>query len=296
MHIYKSRFLVRGEVWYDQVPDQTPVDWILYRQRSRPLPGARWTSVYTILLDLAQGPAMLLQQMHDSTAYKIRRARDKDMVNCESLHPVSRETLDGFEETYNRFAATKGLASLDRLFLDQLTKDGVLELSLAKSPEGAPLAYHAYYRNSNRSCLLHTVSLYRTLANSAARNAVGRANRYLFWTDILRHREQGLKVFDFGGWYAGSADQERLEINRFKAGFGGKVVREYNCEQVLTLKGRVVLTAAAAPNWTRDVAAKLRPQPGRRAPAIAHAEAEADPTVSSRVAETPALQGSEMVQ
>ena len=199
MHIYKSRFLVRGEVWFDREPDQTPVDWIFYRQRSRPVPGARWRYYYTILVDLDRSHVALQQQLNNSTAYNIRRARDRDRIICEGANSVSSEMLDGFEGPYNRFAVNKGLPPLDRPFLDQLAKEGFLELSFAKDPEGKPLAYHAYYRDSDRSCLLHTFSLYRTLADSTDRNALARANRYLFWCDMLRHKEQGLKIFDFGG-------------------------------------------------------------------------------------------------
>jgi hypothetical protein len=259
MHIYKSRFLVRGEVWFNHQPDRTPVDWIVYRQRSNPVRGARWQYFYTILVDLGQSPETLQQQMHSSTAYKVRRARDKDKVVCRSLTPVSRQALDGFEESYRRFAAVKGLSALDRALLDQLAEDGVLELSCAKSPAGETLAEHAYYRDSNRSCLLHSVSLYQTLADSGARNAMGRANRYLYWCDMVRHQEHGLRFFDFGGWYPGATNHELLEINRFKEGFGGKVVREYNCEQIMSLKGRVVLTIAAWLRWVRGCAACWRP-------------------------------------
>jgi hypothetical protein len=31
MLVYKSRFLTRGEVWYDEEPDGVRVDWIYHR-------------------------------------------------------------------------------------------------------------------------------------------------------------------------------------------------------------------------------------------------------------------------
>jgi hypothetical protein len=244
MHIHRSRFLRRGEVWYDAEPDQTPVDWVLYHQRSRPVPRARWRFFYTILLDLSQTTEELQRQLHDSTAYKIRRAHTKDGVICESQRAVGPEVLDGFEEVYSRFAAMKGLPPLDRPFLDQLAKDGALELSIAKTPAGKGLAYHVYYCSPARSCLLHAASLYQLQSDSAARNTMGRANRYLFWHDIMRHKERGLKLFDFGGWYPGTTDHARLEINRFKEGYGGRVVREYDCEQITSFRGWLLLTAA----------------------------------------------------
>jgi hypothetical protein len=68
----------------------------------------------------------------------------------------------------------------------------------------------------------------------------------------LRYKENGLKFFDFGGWHLGD-DPEMLSINDFKRGFGGKVVREYQCEQIMTLKGRVVLWAARLLEQARSI-------------------------------------------
>src|SRR2546428_94505 len=97
---------------------------------------------------------------------------------------------------------------------------------------------------SHRATQLHSPSLYPGLSASATRNRIGRANRYLFWNDILRFKEQGLKWFDFGGWYPGTTDQTLLRINQFKKGFGGDLLREYECEQIVSLKGWLVLNVA----------------------------------------------------
>jgi hypothetical protein len=244
MHIYRSRFLLRGEVWYDGEPDNSAVDWVVYHQRPSPVPRARWRYFYTLLVDLCQNTEELLGQMSSSTAYKIRRARDRDAICCQSCDTGKPGVIDEFEQVYNRFASHKGLSMLDRAEVDQLAKAGVLEMSVAKDSGSKPLAYHAYYRGKGRSRLLHSASLYREVDDSAARNTIGRANRYLFWCDMLRHQEQGLKYFDFGGWYPGKTDEGLLEVNRFKEGFGGRVVREYDCEQIRSLRGWIVLTAA----------------------------------------------------
>src|ERR1043166_6581303 len=100
MHIYKSRFLVRGEVWYDHEPDETPVDWILYRQRSKPVPGARWEHFYTIVLDLRQSSEALLGAMSKSAVYKIRLAGTRDQVRCECPGRAGLEELENFEQIY----------------------------------------------------------------------------------------------------------------------------------------------------------------------------------------------------
>jgi hypothetical protein len=245
MYICNSRFLTRGEVWFDDEPgDTSSVDWILYQQRSSPFPGARWKYFYNYAVDLTQSTEQLTEQLNKDTAYKIRRARDRDQIICECCDPNDPTILNRFEEMYNPFAATKGLSRLDRAQTDSMAAAGALDLSVARDSHGNALVYHANYRDRRRATQMQSPSLYRKLPGSATRNMIGRANRYLIWNDMMRYKEQGLKCFDFGGWYPGSTDQALLNINEFKRGFGGQVMREYMCEQILTLKGWVVLNVA----------------------------------------------------
>ena len=245
MITYSSRFLTRGEVWFDNEPDDAQsVDWIIYHQRSRPVPRAKWRYFYTSIIDLTQSCEQLLAQLNQDTAYKIRRARDRDKILCEGCDPRDPAIISLFEQMYNEFAAMKGLYRLDRARMESMAAAGVLDLSVAKDPQGNALVYHANYRDPWRATELELPSLYRKLSDSAARNAIGRANRYLVWSDIIRYQEQGLRYFDFGGWYRGTTDQALLKINEFKRGFGGQVMREYRCEKILTLKGWLVLHVA----------------------------------------------------
>jgi hypothetical protein len=246
MIVYNSRFLTRGEVWFDEEGiDRRGLDWIQYHHCANPMPRTKTGYFHTYLLDLAPSPQELMARINKDTAYKIRRARDKDKVICEFCDPTDPLVLDGFEAMHNRFAAVKGLSPMDRRRLNSMVAAGILEISVAKDAQGIPQVYHANYRNSERTCLEFSASLFREVSDSAARNAIGRANRYLFWTEIVRAREQGLKCFDFGGWYPGTTDQGLLNVNEFKRGFGGRVVREYECEQILSLRGWLVLRVAA---------------------------------------------------
>ena len=241
---YKSRFLSRGEVWFDNDPgDTTGVDWLLYHQRSRPVPGARSRYFFTYLIDLTETVEQLQAHLRKQTAAKIRRARERDKIICQTCDARDRRVMDQYEEMYNTFAAVKGLVPLGRQRLENMAAAGLLDLSVARDAQGNALVYHATYRDSTRATSLETPSLYRTLSDSSARNLVGRANRYLMWSDIIRFKAQGLSAFDFGGWYYGN-DPAMLNINEYKRGFGGQVVREYKCEQILTLKGRLLLAIA----------------------------------------------------
>jgi len=66
-----------------------------------------WKHFYTSLIDLSQSPTRLLGRMSKSTAYKIRRARDKERITCECCDTNQAGVLDEFEQIYNRFAAQK---------------------------------------------------------------------------------------------------------------------------------------------------------------------------------------------
>ena len=245
MIAYKSRFLERAEVWFDNAITENakPIDWILYHQRSHPVPGAKSRRFYTRLIDLTQTEEQLRAALSEDTAYKIRRARGPDKIICECCDGRDTAVMNRFEEVYRLFAARKGLPPLNRALMESMGAAGALDISAAKDAQGKVLVYHANYRDGRRATQLESPSLYRTLSDSAARNFCGRANRYLTWNNILRYKEQGLKAFDFGGWHLGS-DADLLNINDFKRGFGGTVVCEYQCEHILTLKARIVLGVA----------------------------------------------------
>jgi lipid II:glycine glycyltransferase (peptidoglycan interpeptide bridge formation enzyme) len=70
---------------------------------------------------------------------------------------------------------------------------------------------------------------------------LGRANRYHHWEDMLRFKKSGISVYDFGGWYVGDTDQEKLRINDFKNKFGGQIVKNFNCNYCINIKGSLYL-------------------------------------------------------
>jgi hypothetical protein len=264
MIIHRSRFLTRGEVWYDDVPPcGARVDWIVYYRRSQPVSRSKWKYTHTPMIDLSKTVEQLKEQLSTDTAYKIRRASERDKVRCGSLNAADPEILNQFEAMYNEFAGQRGLSPLERDRITSLAAAGRLDLSGATDQQGNLLVYHGSYLGQHRATSLYSVSLFRTMADSAARSLISRANRYLFWSDILRYKELGLNSFDFGGWHTGT-NEALLKINRFKDGFGGEIIREYQCEQIVSLKGWLVLKVAAVLNGARLLPAALRAacQPG----------------------------------
>src|SRR6476660_3047859 len=114
MIIFQSRFLIRGEVWFDSSPSSERVDWVLYHQRSKPDRKANWRPFFTRVVDLSQTPEELLGQMDGFTAADIRRAEKKDQTNCKKIETANANALHEFADFYDRFAAIKHLGRADR--------------------------------------------------------------------------------------------------------------------------------------------------------------------------------------
>ena len=296
MIVHRSRFLTQGEVWFDEEPGRiAAVDLIHYYRRSQPVPGTKWSYTYTSAIDLSKSYDQLKAQLNTDTAYKVRRACERDKIRCECCNASDPEVLSQFEAMYNSFAALKGLPLLEQDRIASMAAAGRLDLSVAKDPAGNTLVYHGNYRVPQRATSLYTVSLFRAARDAALRSLISRANRYLVWSDLLRYREQGLKCFDFGGWHTGT-DPERLKINQFKAGFGGEIFREYECEQIVSLRGWVVLMVAAMLNWAKRAPSRLRSVPHPDKPASSSLAVEVRSPNSYSKARTPASEATELAK
>src|SRR5262249_38758472 len=139
MIVYQSRFLTRGEVWFDNSPGAEPVDWIVYHQRPEPIPKANWRPFYTRIIDLMQSPDALLSQMDGFTAADIRKAEKKDHTICQQLNSADPKVMDRFCAFYDRFAAHKNINPADRHWLERTANAEHLDLWVANSPEGEPM-------------------------------------------------------------------------------------------------------------------------------------------------------------
>jgi hypothetical protein len=107
MFTYQSRFLRRGEVWFDNERTNEQVDWILYRNRSRPVRGARTRNFYNRLIDLTKTAEALLSDMEPKTVAKIQKAADEDKLACEWRYVEDARGLDEIEVMWNQSIESK---------------------------------------------------------------------------------------------------------------------------------------------------------------------------------------------
>jgi hypothetical protein len=243
MIVYQKKLLRIAEYWSTEEPKFDRVDLVRCFQRPQPVTGMTCREFHTILLDLNRDCKQLLSGIKRDTRYEIRRAELQDKFVPEYWPGGDERALLQFSDYYDEFAVAKGQPKLNRFWLSQLAEAGVLLLSKTSESTGETLVWHAYHRSNARATLLYSASLFRQAESSSTRNKIGRANRFQHWEDIKRFKSEGLAVYDFGGWYEGDSDQERLRINHFKEEFGGEITRNYICERALTLKAKVFLRA-----------------------------------------------------
>jgi hypothetical protein len=266
MIVTEGRLCRVGTVHFDEEPPSPPgVDVVRYLQRRAPLPGAMCSPYHTRVIDLRQDT----EALHAATAKDLRRNLRNGERNNLAYQSWKGDAAVVAEacDFYDRFAQSKGLPLADRAMIGAYRAQDRLYVSVVRAGD-EPLVWHVYYSWRHRIVSLCSASFFRAHTDSAQRALLGAANRYHRWRDILMFKDAGFAVFDFGGWYEGTTDPERLRINRYKEDFGGTVERNWNCTRPVTLKGRLALLARQLPGAT----ASLRERATRR---FAGAAAEA---------------------
>ena len=243
----KGRGAVYGEIWYDEeLPRDSGVDIVLYRQREVPIPNARTTPFLTMVTDLSVTEGAITEKFGKDCRYKIRRAETKDGLRMEFI-TAPEDRLDEFRAFFDAFAREKAFWPCDRQWLIAACKARQLVLTSA-SRNGEALVWHAYLISGKAVWLQYTGSCFRNKDNDY-RALIGRANRWLHWKEMLRFKETGIERYDWGGLFEDESVPGNAGINKFKRDFGGRQVRTYDCALPVTLKGRIWLALREA--WRR---------------------------------------------
>jgi hypothetical protein len=243
---YQKKFIRIVECWNDEVPQTNGADIIRRFQQAERASGRLCREFHTVLIDLTRAPEQIFEKIKRGTRYEIRRALSSDDLTHSHWNGAEQNVFSEFCAYAEEFLTDKRQPKLDRDWLALLAKAGSLELTRIDDVKEQRLVWHAYHRGRERVTLLYSASLFRQNPSGDFRNMIGRANRLQHWLDMLHFKKEGIATYDFGGWYHGSQDEERLRINKFKQQFGGQVVKNYICEEALTLKGRLFLKIRSA--------------------------------------------------
>jgi len=249
IYFRKKAGLKIAEIWYNA--DENPkakCDVLRYRYISElPLRSYSNETLFTILIDLSNTVEKLFGDIDKTTKYQTKRAQERDGVHTETfLSPGEMDgaKLDQYIAYFNEFALSKQRDTISRSDLNEYYKAGTLCIrSVIEDSSGTVLSLHANIVSDGRARLHQSSSHFRGSENPDYRSLVGRANRFLHWDDLLYFKSIGVPFYDFGGWYGGDTDKEKLAINAFKEAFGGVKAQEYSCIVPVSFIGKLSVLA-----------------------------------------------------
>jgi len=234
---WKRGPLTVRDVWYDaQAPADADV--IYYMQMNERVAGEAYEQ-FTLLNDLQQTEEELFSAIGKSCREKIRSMENRSDLKFELHTEPDEKVYRQFLDEYEAFTRVKKIAAPEVLRLDAYRRNGLLALSRVSDAENKTYVWHAYRLNSERVYLVYTVSMWFRFEESAAKNRIGKANRWAHWKDMQEFKKLGVRWYDWGGWYNGKTDEELLSINRFKEEFGGSVKENYNSIAYPSWKGKL---------------------------------------------------------
>ena len=168
---------------------------------------------YTLELNLENDIDTISSKFNKQIRQQVKIA-EKEGVTCYFHNDVQ-----GFVEFFNDFAKKKDTW----LTSEQRIRDmgDQIKLSFAVNHAGIILAAHSYIIDNEIGIVRQLHSATKRLDEDYNRNLIGRANKYLTVTDIFYFKQNGFKIFDFGGFAKDTENESLKGINNFKLQFGG---------------------------------------------------------------------------
>lgn len=226
------------DVWYHVDTLYTDADVVYYMQMDKPI-GNDWYEQFTILNDLTLNEEALLGNINATGRNEIRSIRSNAEYTYHMEHEgLTSATLNKFIEEYNRFAAIKKLVPADVRRLYAYNKEGMLAISWVNNTANKTISWHAYRVNTERVFLISSFTMVHQ-ADNQNKNETGSVNRFCHFADMLYFKQNGVQLYDWGGWYNGKEDSGLLNINSFKEKFGGVITPNYNSTVYVSLKGKL---------------------------------------------------------
>lgn len=155
-----------------------------------------------------------------TTRYDIRRA-EKEGIECRFINDIH-----GFVEFYNAFAKERGIPPTSRKRVMEMGDN--LKLSFAFF-NGQIVSTHSYIVDKKIGIVRFYQSASSRFDNHFDPAGIGRANKLLQYRDMIYFKEQGYKIYDFGGYSENTQNKGLLGINQYKLSFGGKITTCYSC-------------------------------------------------------------------
>ncbi len=234
-----GRFLKTEHIWFEECTTNlaSKSDRIFIWGNKTPIKGGEMKKQYSLVSNLECDPETF--KLAKTVKNEINRSKKE---NVEVRFFTSEELAENpavivaFNEMYHAMYEAKGIGNqwLDKTFIDAYVRVGAYVVSVAYI-EGEPAVYHSYVVDEENVRLFQSCSDFRA-EDKEKRNAIGRANKYLHWEDMLFFKGKGVKRYDWGGVMS---LEEPNGIDKFKMSFGGEPVEYYNIGINNTLKAKM---------------------------------------------------------
>lgn len=175
----------------------------------------------TVCIDLTQSLDAILASMKANPCRRNIRQAEKmaDRIRIEVNEPG---TPRAFLSLFNDFARRKG--TVPRLSWRTLQKYlRFSDLWMLYFDEQL-LCGHGMLRDADSGRVFLMFSANRRFEGSEISALTGVLNRYLHWQEIQRYRDEGMKIYDFGG--ISHENPHAQGFNQFKVSFGGEITSE----------------------------------------------------------------------
>jgi len=157
----------------------------------------------------------------------------REEVKCTHFDLTSAEALEFYVDYCNKHIKSKNLLyRLSKRDVDSFPEHYRVTQA---TYNGEILVMHGSFidKKSKRVYIHESVSQFRTIDSENSevdKDFISRANCLLHYDDMCYFKEQGMTIYDFGGYGVDTDDQSILNINRFKDGFRGELLQENHYE------------------------------------------------------------------
>lgn len=197
---------------------------------------------YTLISDLTKEKEELFFGIKKNYRYEIKRCdRSDEKITYryyDQKNHIDEMILNRFEDIYNQMYIDKGIKSVfNRKQIENMINSGSIVFSVGFYQD-IPLVFHSYVYSQDDSKVrfYYSASPFRQEKEESER--IGRINKGLHWFDFRTFKEQGIKIYDWGG----IANPDNPDgIGKFKLSFGGQVVLLYNIITANSLKGKITI-------------------------------------------------------
>jgi len=194
----------------------------------------------TLHIDLTKDENILRSELKKNTRNEISRCEKTDELKVVITDRPTSLQLSDFIMFYNVFSKARGLTKANKNKLIALQNKKGLALGMVENVASDVLVMHAYIVSNKRARLLYSASLHLDICDKKIRGLIGRANRRLHWEEMVFYKRKMIDIYDFGGLSLNN-NKTLSQIDKFKLGFGGKVITEYNEKIGVSIFGKIIL-------------------------------------------------------